>query len=235
MKTKLHLIIMSLFLLFVAGGQSVCLAAESWSYPSSKPVTPFGGGKGSKSNPYIISTAQHLANLSWMISNGEDYKGDYFVMTNNIVMNDNVIDANGEYNKYKWASFTPWFSAGKYNSGFDDEFMGHFDGKGHCISGMYIVYIEGNNGFYGLFGRAEDATIKNLTIKDSYMNVSSWTPETGDDFRKSAGFIVGYLESGTTKININNCHVVNSVIENNSPNCYIGGVAGALKLCMISN
>ena len=82
MKTKLHLIIMSLFLLFVAGGQSVCLAAESWSYPSSKPVTPFGGGKGSKSNPYIISTAQHLANLSWMISNGEDYKGDYFVMTN---------------------------------------------------------------------------------------------------------------------------------------------------------
>ena len=235
MKTKLHLIIMSLVLLFVAGGQSVCLAAESWSYPSSKPVTPFGGGKGSKSNPYIISTAQHLANLSWMISNGEDYKGDYFVMTNDIVMNDNVIDANGEYNKYKWASFTPWFSAGKYNSGFDDEFMGHFDGKGHCISGMYIVYIEGNNGFYGLFGRAEDATIKNLTIKDSYMNVSSWTPETGDYFRKSAGFIVGYLESGTTKININNCHVVNSVIENNSPNCYIGGVAGALKLCMISN
>lgn len=31
MKTKLHLIILSLVLLFIAGGQSVCLAAESWS------------------------------------------------------------------------------------------------------------------------------------------------------------------------------------------------------------
>ena len=48
MKTKLHLIIMSLVLLFVAGGQRVCLAAESWSYPSSKPGFPFGGGDGSK-------------------------------------------------------------------------------------------------------------------------------------------------------------------------------------------
>ena len=36
MKTKLHLIILSLVLLFIAGGQSVCLAAESWSYPTSK-------------------------------------------------------------------------------------------------------------------------------------------------------------------------------------------------------
>lgn len=48
MKTKLHLIIMSLVLLFVAGGQSVCLAADTWSYPTTKPETPFGGGDGSR-------------------------------------------------------------------------------------------------------------------------------------------------------------------------------------------
>ena len=47
MKTKLHLIILSLVLLFIAGGQSVCLAAESWSYPTNKPETPYGSGDGS--------------------------------------------------------------------------------------------------------------------------------------------------------------------------------------------
>ena len=46
MKTKLHLIIMSLFLLFVAGGKSVCFEAELWSYSSSKKGKTLGGGKG---------------------------------------------------------------------------------------------------------------------------------------------------------------------------------------------
>ena len=68
MKTKLHLIIMSLVLLFVAGGQSVCLAADTWSYPTTKPETPFGGGDGSSYDPYRIETAQHLANLAYMVT-----------------------------------------------------------------------------------------------------------------------------------------------------------------------
>ena len=46
MKTKLHLIIMCLVLLFMAGGPSVCLAADIWSYTTSKPSIPFGGGTG---------------------------------------------------------------------------------------------------------------------------------------------------------------------------------------------
>ena len=61
MNMNRFLFILCLLLSF-AGGDSVIQAA-SWSYPDSKPETPFGGGDGSQSNPYKISTAQHLANL----------------------------------------------------------------------------------------------------------------------------------------------------------------------------
>ena len=56
--------IMCLVLLFVAGGQSVSLAADFWEYPTKKPDGKFGGGSGTQSDPYLISTAQHLADLA---------------------------------------------------------------------------------------------------------------------------------------------------------------------------
>ena len=55
-------------LLSFAGGDSVIQAADSWDYPGSKPETPFGGGDGCSWNPYRIETAQHLANLAYMVT-----------------------------------------------------------------------------------------------------------------------------------------------------------------------
>ena len=68
MKTKLHLIIMCLVLLFMVGGPSVCLAADIWSYPTSKPDGRFGGGSGSYYDPYLINNAQQLADLAYMVN-----------------------------------------------------------------------------------------------------------------------------------------------------------------------
>ena len=67
MKTKLHLIILCL-LLFLAGGGSVIHAADSWSYPTSKPDGKFGGGSGSYYDPYLINNAQQLADLAYMVN-----------------------------------------------------------------------------------------------------------------------------------------------------------------------
>ena len=94
MKIKLQLIIVCL-LLFLAGG-SVIQADESWEYPTSKPSNPFGGGDGSHWNPYRIDNAQQLANFSYMVTTiGENYEGKYFVLTNDITLNDNVLNASG--------------------------------------------------------------------------------------------------------------------------------------------
>lgn len=62
------------------------MAAETWTI-SGKPDGKFGGGSGTKNDPYLISKAQHLADLS-KLSSGNLYKGKYFKMTTDIVLND---------------------------------------------------------------------------------------------------------------------------------------------------
>ena len=227
MKTKLHLIIMSLVLLFVAGGQSVCLAAESWSYPSSKPVTPFGGGKGSKSNPYIISTAQHLANLAYMVTdNNTEYKNKYFILTNDITLNDDVINADGTGLKNSESSYKLWTPIGEYGFTADDDFMGTFDGQGHTIRGMVCIDTTGKRDYNGLFGTTDQATIMNLNLEDCYVGASSVLID---------GHKSGVLSGSATKSSFINCHVSNSVVDVNctyasSPMfriAYVGGMIGS--------
>ena len=174
MKTKLHLIIMSLVLLFVAGGQSVCLAAESWSYPTTKPETPFGGGDGSKWNPYRIESAQHLANLAYMVTdNNTEYKNKYFILTNDITLNDDVINADGTGLKNSESSYKLWTPIGEYGFTADDDFMGTFDGQGHTIRGMVCIDTTGKRDYNGLFGTTDQATIMNLNLEDCYVGASS--------------------------------------------------------------
>ena len=116
MKTKLHFIIASLILLFMVGGQSICLAADSWSYPTSKPKSPFGGGDGSQGNPYRIETAQHLANFAYMVTDkNTTYKKKYFILTNDITLNDDVLNDKGtglknDESSYKlWTPYRGWY------------------------------------------------------------------------------------------------------------------------------
>lgn len=113
MKTKLQLIILCL-VLFLAGEGNVSLAA-SWSYPKDEPETPFGGGTGTQSDPYRISTAQHLANLSWMVNDGENYEGEYFVMTNDITLNEDVINSTGNGLQKSQDKYTLWTPINRLN------------------------------------------------------------------------------------------------------------------------
>ena len=119
-------------LLCLAGGKSVIQAADMWEYPTSKPKTPFGGGDGSWNNPYRIETAQHLANLSYMVNEkGEDYKGKYFAMTNDINLSGGDADLNWDGGDM---AVKEWVPIGND----DDFFEGVFDGQGHTIKGMAI-------------------------------------------------------------------------------------------------
>lgn len=97
MKTKLQLIILCL-LLFLAGGGSVIHAADQWSYPTDKPNGKFGGGSGSWYDPYLINNAQQLADLAYMVNDGEYYKNKYFKLTTDITLNDNVLKEDGTPN-----------------------------------------------------------------------------------------------------------------------------------------
>lgn len=185
------------------------MAAETWTI-SGKPDGKFGGGSGTKNDPYLISKAQHLADLS-KLSSGNLYKGKYFKMTTDIVLNDIEFGADGKPtnldNCKRWSSISE-----------DHEFCGIFDGDNHSISGLYLF---GNVYYVGLFGRLDNAIVRNLTIKNSYL----YTCHTN-----VCGFITGIL----TKSQLYNCHVVDSHIEYNltdihawlGKNGMVGGLVG---------
>ena len=50
-------------------------AADTWSYPSEEPDGKFGGGSGTASSPYLINSAQQLADLAWLVRDGESHQG----------------------------------------------------------------------------------------------------------------------------------------------------------------
>lgn len=184
--------------------------ASSWSYPTSTPANPFGGGNGTEANPYLISTPQHLANLAYMVNNGNTYSGKYFKMTDDIVLNTGVLADDGSLNS---GSFKQWIPIGGIYDGsnfslvVNHPFKGTFNGAKHFVSGLYW-----NNDSYGqiaLFGATEDASIINIGIKDSYVYAGG-----------SVGGIVG---AGQGILNMKGCFNEGTIIGYSS---YVGGLIG---------
>ena len=193
-----------------------------WSYPTEKPANPFDGGDGTESNPYRIRTAQQLANLSYMVNNGEEYKGKYFLMTDDIVLNEGIMNDDGTYNAAAASSAKKWTSIGD-PQGFDyDYFKGFFDGGGHTVYGFCQNFDNRNDDEYkerGFFGCVSNAIISNLTISHSYLY------SMGQGWQYGPGFFCGEAE-GTT---FSNVHVKNSYFYeyvDDPREKFIGGIVG---------
>lgn len=103
-----------------------------------------------------------------------------------------------------------WIPIGQTN---DLKFIGVFDGQNHYISGVY-VNVDGK--FGGIFGNAN--TIKNLTVKDSYIEA-----------KRYVGGIVGAARSGS----IENCINQNTkvVVAESSAGGIVGQTVGEVKNC----
>jgi len=160
-----------------------------------------GGAKGTQTHPFIISNPSQLDLLAKRVNGTDGYtannfSGKYFELGNNITY-------DGTENNY-----TPIGTDNKV-------FGGHFDGKGHTVSGINI----NKSGEYvnGLFGRISSsggsAEVKNLTLANTQI--------IGRDY---SGGIAGYNSYGT----VENCHVLSSVtilatIDNVSD---YGGIVG---------
>ena len=233
--------IVALFLLLLPASVS---AAEDWRYDDSRYKT-FSGGSGTKDDPYLISTAQDLASLTYMssfsVKHYTYYEGVYFKQTADIVLNDNVVsrvtvDSYGRatFDESVLAKFKDWIPIGTF--GLNNNcywFKGHYDGGGHSISGIYCYRgdtdntLDSNNGYdnyLGLFGAVQSGSITNLTVKDCLIrlhDVKSWTKEW-----RYIGSIVGRADDEL----ISNCHVENSIVcfdDGNDPSdISVGGVVG---------
>ena len=152
---------------------------------------------------YAISNSGELYWFADLVNNGETTANA--VLTADIVVNENVLTAEGELNGTPTYSWTPIGTTSK-------SFKGTFDGNGHTISGLYFKnttdgnYPDGGN-HVGLIGIANGAKIKNVGVIDSYIKGYQYV-----------GGICG--EYGTQT----NCYNTGKVSGASS---YVGGICGS--------
>ena len=150
---------------------------------------------------YIYTCAE----LKWLadkVNSGETFDNYTIYLMNNL-------DFGAKEENGSWATENnenvKWTPIGSSNNDNSYRLNAIFEGNSHIIKG---VYVSNTNDFNGIFGNAN--TIKNLTIKDSYIEGADCT----------AG-IVGALREGE----ISNCYVENTIIKGND---YTGGIAGLI-------
>lgn len=183
----------------------------------------YESGDGSKDNPYLISNDMQLAKLAHDVNNGMSFSGKYFKLTKDIDL-----------------SHALWTPIGVTNPSKTYFFDGKFDGDGHIINNMHIVwtYDSGNEISVGLFSRLRGgsatetsfATVTNLTVNNARIEKKAGhTP-------KATGTIkIGILAADLTQnAEISNIIIRNSVITDNEEaytlknKLRIGGVVGYL-------
>lgn len=194
------LAIMTLFMVLPA-------SAQVW---DGTVATGYAGGDGSKSTPYQISSPQEFAYFAKLMSqassNGD---GKYFVLTNDIVFNENVLTSDGKLNgSPRLCPMVGMFEADNNYVAF----TGHFDGQGHVIKGFYN---DESKNHVSIFRWTEGAVIKNLGVTDTYIAGNAY-----------CGIIAGRMMKGTKIIN---CWVKGSVFgpgNSESSGSNHGGIAG---------
>lgn len=161
------------------------------------------GGTGTFDDPYIVASAEELAEIATRVNSGTEasgvifpngnpgYADQYFLLDKDLDLSD----------------YTPWMPISIPG---EKIFFGHFDGGRHTITHITTDYST-NNANQGLFSViGANASISNLSIKDSQINGEIYT-----------GAFVGAAGEGSE---IYNCHNYSDV---NTTFYYTGGIAGA--------
>ena len=131
------------------------------------------GGSGTKEDPFLIATKQHLETFREMVNHGEHCEGKYIRQTADIALN---------APRAQWGIQMPeqWTAIGtmKLVTCYEPHYMvershtyhfrGTYDGDFHKIENMYIDDPAGRPA--GLFGILyHNAVIKNLSVTDAYV------------------------------------------------------------------
>lgn len=168
-------------------------------------ATSFDGGNGTEDNPYQISRGEELAYFKMLIEGEESshYIDKYYVLTNNINMGNKAF----------------------YPIGIDGKiFNGSIDGQGYTISNITLTESTkiGDNLNIGLFTELENATIKNMNIKNIVV-----------ELKETNNLYIGCIAGRMNKSNIRNTSFDNikiNILEDETKkditSIYIGGIAG---------
>ena len=141
----------------------------------------FGGGDGTKANPYIIATKAHLENLRWLVEQGLTFKGKYFLQTADIAL-------NVPFEQWEETAPTQWKPIGSprsnpwYSNTIPTEFDGVYDGGFHEVKNMYINNLLDKQGLFGRIARG--AQLRNLGVTDAYIRSANHGVLVGEIYDK---------------------------------------------------
>jgi len=145
-------------------------------------ASSYQGGDGSSNNPYVIANASQLAYFSEMLK-ATNYSNTYFVLSNDILLNDGVFNKTDSGVTYTYNGSTLYVGAYSnllYNdegrSSLNDKrlnmigpfsnFKGHFDGNAYSIKGLYVASNDASE--LGLFtnlqGEVKDLIVTNAVV-----------------------------------------------------------------------
>lgn len=183
-------------------------------------------GKGSKEDPYIISSDLELAKLAHDVTNGKSqtvYSGKYFQLSKDIDLSKGI-----------------WMPIGTLNTTNAGFFGGTFDGNGKTISNMKIYWtaFDGTTeASWGLFSRLKGkdenhyATVTNLIIENASLETQKDKLPTGTGTVKIgivASDLVDYAE--VSNIIIRKSKITDHEEKYTAANvCRIGGIIGYLN------
>lgn len=155
---------------------------------------------GDISSPFPIENSAELYELSDAVNSGMDFADTYFVLKNNISLNNNE-----------------WIPIGTY----ENPFSGHIDAKNYTVSDYQITNVAGNStwdGYTGFFGYTSYASIKNMNLSNFEINITN--PEKNT--------YLGSFAGRTHSTIFDNCSAQGNIILFNSSNMAdeadIGGI-----------
>ena len=172
----------------------------------------FSGGDGTSGNPYIITTAEQLAQLATYVNEGNVSNKKYYKLGNDIDLS-------------AYQTGKGWIPIGNQNY----SFRGSFDGDNHIVTNLFINAPD--NDYSGLFGRItitsyDTLYVKNLGIED--VNIIG---------RNYVGGLVGSVFNSYSNTLISNCYTTGNVVSMGSAGGTpaVGGIVGRYTIYTPNN
>lgn len=190
-------------------------------------ATSYKKGSGSKSDPYVISSGGELAYFSNMLKT-TDYQNTYFVLSNDILLNDGIFQYDQENGvsyvaqdkKMYVKEYTDLLYDDVVRSSLSslkvnllsslDNFKGKFDGAGHTIYGAYITSSDREEVglFTNLSGEVSNLFVKNAMVYGGTITGGVASSANSSQLRNILydGFVVGksQLEEKSKVIEVSN-------------------------------
>lgn len=172
-----------------------------WAEPNLKTAAYFSGA-GTEESPYLVSSEEHLIQLSADVRAGLEYEDVWFEMTQDIdFLGQTLLPIGTE----------------------EYPFGGTFNGAGYSISNVVIDSTSSLT--LGLFGATDGATIKNLGVKN--IEISSVDIAT-----EQTQMLVGGICGTATNTTITQCFVKNddekTIFVSATKRANVGGICGML-------